>query len=100
MKQLRNVSMFLVFVVSTAPFLVCASTIVPPGTILTSPWTSQGSPYIVHWDIDTIDIPVEILAEGGGYFLETAKPIPEETPVENAIAAIEELVRAMHYEFG
>ena len=43
---------------------------------------------------------VEILAEDGGYFLETAKPIPEETPVENAIAAIEELTRAMHYEFG
>ena len=43
---------------------------------------------------------VEILARDGGYFLETAKPIPEETPVENAIAAIEELTRAMNYEFG
>lgn len=35
---------------------------------------------------------VKVLAEGGGYFLETAKPLPEETPVENAIAVIEEMV--------
>jgi uroporphyrinogen decarboxylase len=35
---------------------------------------------------------VKVLAEGGGYFLETAKPLPEETPVENAVAIIEEMV--------
>jgi uroporphyrinogen decarboxylase len=40
---------------------------------------------------------VKILAEDGGYFLETAKPIPEETPVENAVAVIEELIKAMAY---
>jgi uroporphyrinogen decarboxylase len=42
---------------------------------------------------------VRILSDGGGYFLETAKPLPEETPVENAMAVIEEMTRSMHYEF-
>jgi len=43
---------------------------------------------------------VEILSCGGGYFLETSKPLPEETPVENAIAVIEEMCRVMTYDFG
>ena len=43
---------------------------------------------------------VRVLAEGGGYFLETAKPLPQETPIENAMAIIDELTRAMRYEFG
>ena len=42
---------------------------------------------------------VKILSVGGGYFLETAKPLPEETPVENAIAVIDEFVRVMNYRF-
>jgi uroporphyrinogen decarboxylase len=33
---------------------------------------------------------VEILAEGGGYLMETSKPLPEETPVENVMAIIQE----------
>jgi uroporphyrinogen decarboxylase len=37
---------------------------------------------------------VRILSAGGGYFLETAKPLPEETPVENAVAVIEAMVAA------
>lgn len=43
---------------------------------------------------------VKILSENGGYFLETAKPLPEETPIENAIAVIDELTRVMNYQFG
>ena len=43
---------------------------------------------------------VKILSAGGGYLMETAKPLPEETPVENAIAVIEEMTRAMNYQFG
>lgn len=39
---------------------------------------------------------VRILAENGGYFLETAKPLPEETPVENAVAVIEAMGEAMY----
>lgn len=39
---------------------------------------------------------VEILAEDGGYLLETAKPLPEETPVKNAIAIIEEINRLVN----
>ncbi len=42
---------------------------------------------------------VEILSRGGGLFLETGKPIPEETPIENAVAVIEELCKVMHYGF-
>ena len=42
---------------------------------------------------------VRILSEGGGYLFETSKPLPEETPVENAIAVIEEFARSMRYEF-
>lgn len=34
---------------------------------------------------------VRILAEGGGYLLETCKPLPEGTPLENAMATIETL---------
>lgn len=41
---------------------------------------------------------VQILSEGGGYFMETAKPLPEETPVENAVAVIEAMTRAMNYQ--
>jgi hypothetical protein len=36
---------------------------------------------------------VKVLAQDGGYFLETAKPLPEATPIENAVAVIEEMVR-------
>ena len=43
---------------------------------------------------------VKTLAPGGGYLLETAKPLPEETPVENAVAVIEEMTRVMNYQFG
>lgn len=42
---------------------------------------------------------VRILGDSGGYFLETAKPLPEETPVENAVAVIEEMARVMNYRF-
>lgn len=42
---------------------------------------------------------VRTLSEGGGYFLETAKPLPQETPIENAIAVIEEMSRVMNYQF-
>jgi uroporphyrinogen decarboxylase len=42
---------------------------------------------------------VEILSQGGGYLLETAKPLPEETPVENALAVIDEFCRVMNYRF-
>ena len=42
---------------------------------------------------------VKILSKEGGYFLETAKPLPQETPIENAIAVIEEFMRVMNYQF-
>ncbi|MHB9071741.1 MAG: uroporphyrinogen decarboxylase family protein [Sedimentisphaerales bacterium] len=42
---------------------------------------------------------VRILSKGGGYLLETAKPLPEETPMENVIAIIEEMTRVRNYEF-
>jgi uroporphyrinogen decarboxylase len=42
----------------------------------------------------------EILCQGGGYLLETTKPLPIETPVENAIAVIEEMRNVMNYQFG
>lgn len=42
---------------------------------------------------------VRILARGGGYLLETAKPLPEETPIENALAVIDEFCRVMNYRF-
>ncbi|MBN1943482.1 MAG: hypothetical protein JW849_09350 [Phycisphaerae bacterium] len=41
-----------------------------------------------------------ILAEDGGYFLETAKPLPEETPPDNVLAVIDELTRVMRYDFN
>lgn len=43
---------------------------------------------------------VKILSAGGGYLLETAKPLPEETPLENAMAVIEEMGRVMNYQFS
>ncbi|MBI4027558.1 MAG: hypothetical protein HY360_21405 [Verrucomicrobia bacterium] len=43
---------------------------------------------------------VKILAKSGGYFLETAKPLPEETPIANAVAVIEAMCGAMNYRFG
>jgi hypothetical protein len=39
---------------------------------------------------------VRVLSEDGGYFLETAKPLPEETPVANAVAVIEAMGDAMN----
>ena len=42
---------------------------------------------------------VEILAEDGGYFLETTKPLPKETPVENAMAVIGAFSRVMRYDY-
>jgi uroporphyrinogen decarboxylase len=42
---------------------------------------------------------VQILSKGGGYLMETAKPLPEEMPVENVSAVIDEMTRAMHYQF-
>lgn len=36
---------------------------------------------------------VEILSSGGGYLLETCKPLPKDTPIENAIAIIEEMAK-------
>jgi uroporphyrinogen decarboxylase len=43
---------------------------------------------------DEVRRAVDILRVGGGYFLETAKPLPPETPVANAVAVIEALVAA------
>ncbi|MCE5341320.1 MAG: hypothetical protein LLF92_09390 [Planctomycetaceae bacterium] len=42
---------------------------------------------------------VKILSKGGGYLLETAKPLPEETPVENVYAVIDEMIKVMNYQF-
>lgn len=42
---------------------------------------------------------VKILSANGGYFLETTKPLPPETPVENAWAVIEEMARVINYQF-
>ncbi len=42
---------------------------------------------------------VNILSKGGGYFLETAKPLPGQTPLENACAVIEEFSNVMNYRF-
>lgn len=42
---------------------------------------------------------VKILSKGGGYLLETAKPLPEETPIENVKAVIDEMTNVMHYQF-
>jgi len=41
----------------------------------------------------------EILSAGGGYLLEPCKPLPPETPVENAMAFIEAMEKARHYQF-
>ncbi|MBI4027555.1 MAG: hypothetical protein HY360_21390 [Verrucomicrobia bacterium] len=43
---------------------------------------------------------VKILAKSGGYFLETAKPLPEETPIQNAVAVVAAMCEAMNYRFG
>jgi uroporphyrinogen decarboxylase len=42
---------------------------------------------------------VKVLSKGGGYLMETAKPLPEETPIENVNAVIDEMTRVMHYQF-
>lgn len=42
---------------------------------------------------------VKILSKGGGYLLETAKPLPEEMPIENANAVIDEMTKVMNYQF-
>ncbi|OHB44959.1 MAG: hypothetical protein A2Y13_01450 [Planctomycetes bacterium GWC2_45_44] len=42
---------------------------------------------------------VKILSKGGGYLMETAKPLPEETPIENVNAVIDEMTRVAHYQF-
>ncbi|MBN2210052.1 MAG: hypothetical protein JW709_01535 [Sedimentisphaerales bacterium] len=42
---------------------------------------------------------VEILSAGGGYLLEPCKPLPEDTPLDNVVAVIEEMTKAMHYDF-
>ncbi len=42
---------------------------------------------------DEVSRAVDVLAEGGGYLLETSKPLPPETPIANAIAIIEEFSR-------
>lgn len=57
---------------------------------------SSGSPSQAR---DEVSRAVEILSQGGGLFLETGKPLPEETPIDNAIAIIEALCDAMHYRF-
>jgi uroporphyrinogen decarboxylase len=43
---------------------------------------------------------VRILSEGGGYLLETAKPLRQETPIENAVAVMDEMCKAVEYNFG
>jgi uroporphyrinogen decarboxylase len=48
---------------------------------------------------DEVRRAVEILCRGGGYLLETAKPLPIEVPVENTVAVIEEMTRVMNYRF-
>jgi len=42
---------------------------------------------------------VKALCQGGGYWLETVKPLPVETPLENAMAVIDEMTKVMQYEF-
>jgi uroporphyrinogen decarboxylase len=43
---------------------------------------------------------VKVLGEGGGYLLETAKPLRQETPIENVIAVMDEMCKAVEYDFG
>lgn len=40
---------------------------------------------------------VKILSADGGYLLEPSKPLPEDAPLENVIAVVEEMCRAMQY---
>ena len=40
-----------------------------------------------------------ILSLDGGYLLEPCKPLPPETPVENALAFIEAMEKARRYQF-
>ncbi len=42
---------------------------------------------------------VRILSRNGGYLLETAKPLRQETPVENVIAVMDEMCKAVEYNF-
>ena len=56
----------------------------------------QGTPEeIARYVLDS----ARILSENGGYILEPCKPLPPETPLENAIAFIEAMYRARRYEF-
>jgi uroporphyrinogen decarboxylase len=41
----------------------------------------------------------KILSAGGGYLLEPCKPLPPETPVENAMAFIEAVQKARQFQF-
>jgi len=41
----------------------------------------------------------EILSAGGGYLLEPCKPLPPETPIENAVAFVEAMKQARNYNF-
>ncbi len=40
-----------------------------------------------------------ILSESGGYILEPCKPLPPETPIENALAFVEAMYKARNYDF-
>ena len=55
-----------------------------------------GSPEAAREEIRSA---VEILSVDGGFLLEPSKPLPEDAPMDNVIAVIEEMCRAMHYDF-
>ena len=43
---------------------------------------------------------VRVLSQGGGYLMETAKPLRPETPIENVIAVMEEMTKLVNYDFS
>ena len=61
----------------------------------------QGS--VVHGTPDQVRREVltaaKILSAAGGYLLEPCKPLPPETPIENAVAFVEAMKQARNYNF-
>ena len=49
---------------------------------------------------DEVRDSVRILSNGGGYLMETAKPLRPETPIENVIAVMEEMSKVVSYDFS
>ena len=43
---------------------------------------------------------VKILCDGGGYLMETAKPLRQETPIENVLAVFDEMSKIADYNFS